>query len=74
MCCSWGTIPINQMDKQAKHKVVLRGGSPLSEMKINKTDIFQEKKGFEFLKLITASSDEPQLILNVKPFAKLPEQ
>jgi len=42
-------------------------------MKINKDQVYQEKKGFDFLKLLTSSSDEGMITLSVKPFAKLAE-
>lgn len=73
ICCAWGSIPLNQLDKQAKIKVTLKGGSVLQEMKIAQDQIHQEKKGFEFLRKLTSSSDEPTLTLSVKPFAKLTE-
>lgn len=66
-------MPPNQLDKQGKVKIQLRGGSPFAEMKINKDQVYQEKKGFDFLKLLTSSSDEGMITLSVKPFAKLTE-
>ena len=52
----------------------MKGGSPFFEMTIDKQGVFQEaKKGFDFLKLITANTDEPFLIVTVKPFAKFTE-
>lgn len=61
------------MDKVAKHKITLKGGSPFSELKMSKEELYQEKKGFEFLKKLTASSEDPHLLLSLKPLSKLPE-
>ena len=74
MTCAWGAIPVSQLDKGAKHKVVLRGGNPLCEAKIDRNQVHQEKKGFDFLKKLTQNStDEALLIVNIKPFAKFQE-
>ena len=74
VCCAWGTIPAAQFDKVAKHKVVLKGGSPFYEMKIDQADIHQEKKGFSFLKRSAAgTSEDPLLILTLKPYIKFQE-
>ena len=43
VCCAWGSIPLNQLDKAAKHKITLKGGSPFSELKMTKEELFQEK-------------------------------
>jgi hypothetical protein len=74
ICCSWGSIPVNQLDKQAKIKVPLKGGRVLQEIKISSDQIYQEKRGFEFLRKLTAASDEPLLTVTIKPFVKLTEQ
>ena len=29
ICCAWGSLPISSLDKQAKQKLILKGGSPL---------------------------------------------
>lgn len=73
VCCAWGALPLSQLDKAAKHKITLKGGSPFSELKMSKEELFQEKKGFEFLKKLTAQTEEPALLLNLKPFAKFTE-
>ena len=64
---------MNQLDKQAKIKISLKGGRVLHEVKISQDQIHQEKKGFEFLRKLTASSDEPLLTISIKPFIKLTE-
>lgn len=47
----------------------------MQELKINKEQLHQDKKGFDFLKKLTSSSsDEPTLLLSVKPFQKLTEK
>ncbi|TNV88020.1 hypothetical protein FGO68_gene1522 [Halteria grandinella] len=73
VCCAWGSLPLSNLDKAAKHKIPLKGGSPFSELKMSKEELFQEKKGFEFLKKLTAQTEEPALLLSVKPFAKFTE-
>jgi len=43
-------------------------------MKVSKGDVHQEKKGFEFLKMLTASSDNEAIItLSIKPIGRLSE-
>ena len=64
---------MSQLDKQSKQKVILKGGNPFYEMKVNKGEVHQDKKGFEFLRMLTQQTDEAMLTVNVKPFAKLPE-
>ena len=64
---------MNQLDKQAKIKISLKGGRVLQEVKISQDQIHQEKKGFEILRKLTASSDEPLLTISIKPFIKLTE-
>jgi hypothetical protein len=54
-------------------KISLKGGRVLQEVKISQDQIHQEKKGFEFLRKLTASSDEPLLTISIKPFIKLTE-
>lgn len=52
----------------------MKGGSFLQEMKVSKGDVHQEKKGFEFLKMLTASSDnEAVMTVSVKPIGRLSE-
>jgi hypothetical protein len=40
---------------------------------MTKEELFQEKKGFEFLKKLTANTEDPALLLTIKPLNKLPE-
>ena len=65
--CAWGSIPLEQLDKAAKHKVALRGGSPLQEIQFDPAELHQEKKGFSFLKKLAATAEEPFLLVTVKP-------
>jgi hypothetical protein len=40
---------------------------------MSKDELHQDKKGFDFLKKLTAATDEPHLLLSVKPQSKLTE-
>jgi len=72
--CGWGSIPIIQLDKAAKQKVPLLGGTPFSHADINPTEIHPQKKGFAFVKRAASKAADVLLSVNVKPFAKYTEQ
>ena len=74
MSCGWCELNTDELSKSMTHKLQIHGGSPQAEMEIIDKELRTNRSGLKFVQKVLVGGVQKSLELEVKPYAKLPQE